>query len=153
MAVRMVRPTNSGLIARKVNEINLGVYGHKNYLENRREINTPGDLEHHRIIGYDNDGQIIAGLAQVGLQVDRDFFQFRCDDQVACWQALCNGMGIGFAPNYMARKKPYLKKIADQISIPKLPVWLVTHREIKTNRRIRMVFDFIADELAGLDLN
>jgi DNA-binding transcriptional LysR family regulator len=153
LAVRMVRPTNPGLIARKVNEIALGVYGHENYLENRREVNTAGDLAHHRVIGYDNDGQIIAGLLQVGLEVKRDFFQFRCDDQVACWQALRNGMGIGFAPNYMARNKPYLKKIADQIPIPTLPIWLVTHREIKTNRRIRMVFDFIAAELAGLDLS
>lgn len=152
IAVRMVRPVNPALIARKVNEIGLGVYAHKNYLENRQAVNNPRDLDHHRIIGYDNDGQIIAGLLQAGMKVDRSYFQFRCDDQVACWQALCKGTGIGFAPNYLAHTKKYLMKIGQDFPIPNLPVWLVTHREIKTNRRIRMVFDFLAEELAGLDL-
>ena len=153
IALRMVRPNKTNLIARKVNEIGLGIYAHKDYLATREPIIKPDDLDGHQIIGYDNDDRIIAGMAQVGLKVERDYFRFRCDDQVACWQALCAGVGIGFAPNYLAVTRPYLTRVADNFSIPNLPVWLVTHREIKSNRRIRMVFDFLAKELAGIDLN
>jgi DNA-binding transcriptional LysR family regulator len=28
------------------------------------------------------------------------------------------------------------------------PVWLVTHREVHTSRRVRLVFDLLASELA-----
>lgn len=28
------------------------------------------------------------------------------------------------------------------------PIWLKTHRELNTSRRVRMVFNFLADELA-----
>ncbi len=152
IAIRMVRPQKPDLIARKVNEIELGVYGHLEYLKRRPPVNVPQDMDQHRVIGYDNDDRIINGMAAFGLKVNRDYFRYRCDDQVTCWQALCDGMGIGFAPNYMARKNRDLVKLAENTSIPALPVWLVTHRQIKTNRRIRMVYDFLASELAGIDL-
>ena len=152
IAIRMIRPENAALIARKVNEIALGIYARRDYLQKWPQMDLLRDLDQHQIIGYDNDERIILGMAQAGIKVDREYFRFRCDDQVACWQALCAGMGIGFAPNYLAAKNPALKKIATDISIPNLPVWLVTHREIKSNRRIRMVFDSLCDQLAALDL-
>lgn len=152
IAVRMVRPGNTNLIAKKVNEIELGIYGHEDYLKKHIAVEKPSDLDAHRIIGYDRDERIINGMADAGLKVDRDYFQFRCDDQVVSWQALCTAMGIGFAPNYLARTRPDIIKIAEDFPISPLPVWLVTHREIKTSRRIRMVFDFLAKELSALDL-
>ncbi len=152
IAVRMVRPGNANLIARKVNDIELGIYGHQDYLKNHPPIRKPSDFDAHRIIGYDRDERIINGMADAGLNVDRDYFQFRCDDQIVGWQALCAAMGVGFAPNYLARTRKELIKIAEDFPIPPLPVWLVTHREIKTSRRIRTVFDFLAEELAALDL-
>jgi hypothetical protein len=27
------------------------------------------------------------------------------------------------------------------------PIWLTSHRELRTNKRIRLVFDFLAEEL------
>lgn len=152
IAIRMVRPQKSELIARKVNEIGLGIYAHAEYLRGRQPVNTPADLDHHLIIGYDRDERIINGMAKAGVPVDRNYFRFRCDDQVACWQALCQAMGIGFAPHYLANTNSELVQIAKNIVIPTLPVWLVTHKQIKTNRRIRMVFDFLAAELAALNL-
>jgi DNA-binding transcriptional LysR family regulator len=152
IAVRMVRPKRASLVARKVNEIALGIYGRKDYLENQPQVKVPGDLNNHCVIGYDIDDRIIVGMAQVGLKVERNYFRFRCDDQIVCWQALCEGMGIGFAPKYLARNKSCLVEVAKDHLIPALPVWLVTHREVKTNARIRMVFDFLAEELAELDL-
>ena len=34
----------------------------------------------------------------------------------------------------------------DQVAIP-IPVWLVTHRELHTSKRIRLVYDILAEEL------
>lgn len=33
------------------------------------------------------------------------------------------------------------------LKIPPLPMWLAVHREIRTNRRIRAVYDFLAEAL------
>jgi hypothetical protein len=37
--------------------------------------------------------------------------------------------------------------LAGQLQIPPLPVWLAVHREIRTSRHIRAVFDFLAAAL------
>lgn len=60
-------------------------------------------------------------------------------------------MGIGFCANYMAYSEPDVVQILpEQIRIPPLPMWLAVHQEIRTNPRIRAVFDFLADALPHL---
>lgn len=152
IAVRMVRPGQPHLIATKVNEFRVGTYAHKNYLAKWGTPLTPEDLQQHRVLGYDKNELIIEGFARSGMQFDRNFFHFRCDDQVVYWRTICAGAGIGFGPEFLAADTPFLTKIMKNLPIPSLPVWLVTHREIKTNQRIRKVFDFLADELARLEL-
>jgi len=153
IAIRMVRPRQADLIAKKVNDIALGGYAHISYMAGRNPPREPHELEGHCIIGYDRADDIIKGMARAGIEVNRNFFHFRCDDQVACIRALQDGVGIGFAPNYVAKKDPMLMPLFEELSLPTLPVWLVTHREIRTNRRIRMVFDYLANALSKLDLS
>lgn len=153
IAVRMVRPQQPNLVARKVNEIMLGSYAHKSYINRYGSLEKATELLHHRVIGYDKDHRIISAMNAMGIAVDRSNFRLRSDDQIACWHALCAGIGVGFAPNYLARKNPDLIAVGKEFPIPTLPVWLVTHREIKTSRRIRMVFDFLVEELGRLDLS
>ena len=152
IALRMINPQKTGLIARKVNEIALGAYAHKDYLAGRDPIEKIDDLKKHQIIGYDHDERIIDGMQQRGLNVERNFFRFRCDNQIACWQALNCAMGVGFAPKFLANQKPTLTPIVENLPLPTLPIWLVTHREVKSNHRIRMVFDFLGKELKLLEL-
>ncbi|MEZ5702262.1 MAG: hypothetical protein R3E42_10435 [Burkholderiaceae bacterium] len=40
--------------------------------------------------------------------------------------------------------------VLPDMPIPELPVWLVVHREIRSSRRIRAVYDFLARELPAL---
>ena len=48
----------------------------------------------------------------------------------------------------IAEATPGIEKILpDAVSI-ELPVWLATHRELRTSRRIRLVFDVLAEELS-----
>lgn len=96
---------------------------------------------------------MIRGFRQAGAEVDRHFFRLRCDDQVTCWQALARGVGVGFAPHYLAREEPALVRLAGDILIGGMPMWLVTHRELRTSARIRAVFDFLAERLSALDLS
>jgi DNA-binding transcriptional LysR family regulator len=37
--------------------------------------------------------------------------------------------------------------LPDSLRIPPLPMWLAVHREIRTNPRIRAVYDFLAEAL------
>ena len=75
-------------------------------------------------------------------------FAFRTDDLIVQWQAVRAGLGIGFVASYMARSDPDIVQVLPGVlQIAPLPMWLVVHREIRTNPIIRAVYDFLAAEL------
>ena len=56
-------------------------------------------------------------------------------------------MGIGAMMDDIARDTPGIVRVLDDLPPVRFPIWLVTHRELRTARRIRVVFDALA---AGL---
>jgi DNA-binding transcriptional LysR family regulator len=84
----------------------------------------------------------------MGYPVGREVFALRTDDFIAQWQAVRAGLGIGFIAHYMARTEPdVVPVLAGQLKVPALHMWLAVHREIRTSRRIRAVYDFLAASL------
>ena len=83
----------------------------------------------------------------MGYPVERQHFAFRTDDLMAYWQAVRAGLGIGFVAHYMARTDPEVLQVLPQLALPQIPIWLTVHREIRTSRRIRAVYDFLAQAL------
>ena len=148
IAVRMVRPEQASLVARKLGDASLGVYAHRSYLARRGALKIPVDLLKHELIGSDTDNAILQGFQALGFPVTRDAFVLRCDDFIVQWQAVRAGLGVGFCADYMARTDPdVLRVLPGLLSIPPLPMWLAVHREIRTSQRIRVVFDFLAEAL------
>ncbi len=65
-------------------------------------------------------------------------------EEAAC---LVAELGIGFVGNYLARTDPNVVAVLPQLPLPELPIWLTVHREIRTSRKIRAVYDFLAAEV------
>ena len=82
--------------------------------------------------------------------MSRDAFAFRTDDLIAQWEAVRAGLGIGFYASYLARSDANVLRVLPTMALPELPMWLTVHREIRTNQRIRAVFDFLAAALPPL---
>jgi DNA-binding transcriptional LysR family regulator len=151
IALRMVRPDQGSLIAKKIGDVGLGAFAHRDYLSCHTTLRQPLDLLQHELIGSDTDTTILQGFAAMGYPATREMFALRSDDFVVQWQAIRAGLGIGFVANYMAHTDPDVQPVlADQLKIPPLPMWLAVHREIRTNRRIRAVFDYLAESLPGV---
>ena len=51
MAIRMFRPTQNDLVARKIRDLPLGLYAHKSYFERRPEPQSIEDLRSHVLLG------------------------------------------------------------------------------------------------------
>ncbi len=148
IAVRMVRPDQASLIARKIGRVGLGAYAHRQYLARHAPLRQATDLLQHALIGSDTDSAILRGFEAMGYPISRDIFVLRSDDFIVQWQAVRAAMGIGFCADYMARNDPdVVPVLAGLLKIPPLPMWLAVHREIRTSGRIRAVFDFLAEAL------
>lgn len=144
IAVRMVRPHQGSLVARKLAEVGVGAYAHRRYLARAGEPRRPEDLTAHRLVGYDRDETILRGFAALGLPIGREAFALRTDDHVAYGRLVAEGAGIGFLAHYTAAGEPELRRVLPQLKIPTMPCWLAVHREIRGNRVVRRVYDFLA---------
>ena len=145
IALRMVQPDQSSLVARRIGSVALGAYAHRDYLRRRGTPRQPTDLLAHELVGNDRNEDILRGFAALGHPVGREQFAFRTDDLMAYWQAVRAGLGIGFVAHYMARTDPEVLPVLPQLAVPPLPIWLTVHREIRTSARIRAVYDFLAE--------
>ena len=148
IALRMVRPEQDSLIARKVGALALGTYASKKYLKAHGAPTDAIDLLNYPLIGYDQLTTILKGFRAFGETVNRENFAFRTDDNIVQWEAVRAGLGIGFVADYLAKTDRTVARVLPDFQIPDLPVWLTTHREIHGNPRIRRVYDFLATELA-----
>nr|WP_309246737.1 LysR family transcriptional regulator [Ramlibacter montanisoli] len=147
IALRMVQPEQASLVARRIGKITLGAYAHRDYLARRGVPRRMEDLLQHDVIAGDRDEQVLRAFQAVQPAATREAFVLRTDDLVAQWQAVRGGLGIGFVADYAARTDPQVVPVLPSLRIPPIPMWLAVHREIRTSRRIRAVYDFLVHAL------
>ena len=150
IAIRLVRPTQSSLLARRIGHLAVAVCAHRNYLVRRGVPQEPADLLRHDLVGNDRVQDIYRGFAAMGHAVGPEQFALRTDDLMAYWAAVRAGLGIGFVATFMLPGDPDVAVVLPDLPLPSPPCWLVVHREIRTSRRIRAVFDFLARKLPPL---
>ena len=147
IAVRMVRPTQSGLVARRIGVTRIRLYAHRDYLERFGEPRSLADLRSHCVIGFDRDNRSFQAAGDVAKRLTREDFGFRCDSDLAQLAALRAGVGIGGCQENIARRTPELAAILPNAIQYALEIWLVLHEDLKATRRLRLLFDRLA---AGL---
>jgi DNA-binding transcriptional LysR family regulator len=147
IAVRMLRPAQTALIARKLGEVPIVACAHASYLQAAGTPRHPADLARHRLLGYDRDDTIERGFAALGLPLQREQFMLRTDDQLAYGRLVAAGAGIGFLARYMLPHLPGVQGVLPMLQIPPLPCWLAVHREIRSSPVVRRVYDYLAAAL------
>ncbi|MES0028496.1 LysR family transcriptional regulator [Mesorhizobium sp. M0040] len=146
IAIRMVKPAQNELVARKVTDIPLRACAAKSYLDRRGRPREARDLAGHDLVGFDRSDEIIRGFAQFGVPLARNAFRFRTDNQIVLWEAVRAGNGIGFGQEPLADRDPLVETVLPGLPLPTLPVWLAMHRDVRTSVRIRRVADFLYEE-------
>ncbi len=150
IALRMLRPVQSGLVARKLGEVAVVACAHESYLARRGTPRAVADLAGHTLVGMDRDPGILQGFAAAGMPLTREHFALRTDDQTAYAALVMAGAGIGFMARYLVDSTPGLVALLPELPTPRLPAWLVVHREIRGSPAVRRVFDFLAEALPPL---
>jgi DNA-binding transcriptional LysR family regulator len=148
IAVRMVRPTQEALVARRLADTHLGLYAHRRYIEAEGAPQTLEDLKAHALVGFDRGTPFLRNLAQ-NLPVSRDGFAFRADSDLAQLAATRAGFGIGFVQHGIARREPDLIPVCPGLLGFSLGVWLVMHEDLRATLRMRTMFDHLAEGLSA----
>tara|TARA_R110002167_G_scaffold9121_15_gene41605 strand:+ start:1941 stop:2858 length:918 start_codon:yes stop_codon:yes gene_type:complete len=148
IAIRSFRPTQNDLIAKKLGEEVIWLYGTQEYLERFPHFTKFSELTDIQIIGFDRSNLVSDVLNQQGWQLSKQNFQLVTSFQLLQLGLCKEGLGVMFFPECMGDNEPGLVRAFEHMGpVMRLPVWLVCHQELRTSLRVRRVFDLIADEL------
>jgi DNA-binding transcriptional LysR family regulator len=148
IAVRMVRPTQEALVARKIGRIGLGLHGHRRYLEKHGIPKTLEEVAaHHALIGYDKETPLVQSLRRMGLPLTRELFALRTDADLAQIAALRSGFGLTMCQLGIGRRDPDLVHLLPQGLRFEIEMWLAMHKDLRGTRRMRLLFDHLAEGL------
>jgi DNA-binding transcriptional LysR family regulator len=146
IAVRMARPTQGALTARRVGSVPVGLFAHRRYLERH---GAPAGLEPGLAgIGFDRNVQMLAALRDMQLPLTREHFAFRSDNDLAQLAALRAGFGIGGCQYGIARRDPDLIPVLTDAFRFDMEVWVAMHEDLKSSLRMRLMFDALVDGMA-----
>ena len=148
IAVRSFRPTQSDLIARKVCDLNAHLYAATSYLRRFGNPSSPEDLGGADFLGFDRTNLLITGLNERGFNLTLRNFPVITESHLVQWELVKYGLGIGFMTENIGDAEPMVERALPHFDPFQVEVWLVAHRELKTSRRVRMVFDFLDSELS-----
>ena len=147
IAVRMARPTQDALFARKVGAIRLVFHAHRAYLQKHGEPRSMDELRGHTVVGYDRVRPLPAALNKLDFEVTNDMFALRTDSDTTQLAMVRAGYGIGACQRQIAARDPNLVAVLEDQFAFDLEVWVVMHEDLKTDRRMRLLFDHL---VAGL---
>jgi len=142
IAIRMTRPTQDKLVAKKIRDAHLGLYASRDYIKSRGEPKQADALFDHDLIGYDKDQHRLSGITIGSRALTPGDFAIRCDSDIAQLAALRAGLGIGICHAKIAKRDGLISILTSEISLV-LPVWLVMHEDLKSDPHVRAVFDHL----------
>lgn len=145
IAIRHVRPEQPDLIAKQV----LGTSGHfyaaPSYLKRHGRPESIDDLANAVFVATGDITSYLNAIGPVGLPLTKANFKYTSDSGYVSWEMVKQGLGMCIMTNELAAVTPGVEQVLPEFPPMPVPIWLVTHRELHTNRRIRLVFDLLSD--------
>lgn len=148
IAIRHARPEQPDLIARLVGETSAHLYASKAYLDAHGRPEKPEDLADADFIGFGQPERQVPMVNAMGIPISADNFRINTESGTVILELLKQGLGISFMTRDAETLVPGIEPVLPDLDPIPVPIWLMTHRELQTSRRIRLVFDVLADAIS-----
>lgn len=149
IAIRTMTPQQDALVARKVASIPLGIFASLDYLDRKGTPTTLADLARHDIIGPDRSRADLALAERLGPGITRDRLVLRTDSHPTHLAAARAGIGIAVTQVPVGQGDPRLRRVLPDFVVAHLPIWLVTHENLRNAPRVRVTLDHLAATIAA----
>jgi DNA-binding transcriptional LysR family regulator len=148
IAVRMQRPEQDVLVARRVGNIELGFHAHRRYLERHGTPQNWEEMAQHALLGIDSENAFTRKLQPLLGDLAASHFALRSDSDLVHLASIRAGLGIGICQVRLAVRDPdMVRLVPDLFNIP-LETWLAMHENLRSNPACAAVYTALA---AGLE--
>lgn len=145
IAIRHVRPEQPDLIAKQVKGTTAHLYASPAYLERYGRPESVSDLSDAVFVATGQFDRYLTAIQSFGLPLTKENLKYVSESGIVAWELVKQGLGIAIMSKDIAALTPEVENILPDFGPMPIPMWLVTHRELHTSRRIRLVFDLLAE--------
>jgi len=149
IAIRTIRPDRHELVALRVGYFRGNLYAATAYLDRFGRPRSPREVADHTFVGTPDPERLLAPLRDRGIPVRAESFVMSSDSGAVVWELVKSGYGISMLPEAVCEPEPGVEQVLPGFPALEFPIWLVTHRELQTSPKIRIVFDQLARGLRG----
>ena len=150
IAIRNTQPTHPDLVAKKVCDAAARLYGSIEYIDKLGRPITAAKLTNAEFAWFDRSNESIKPLQNLGLSITQDNFSVISENHLVQWENTKLGIALGIMIEAVGDKEPLVERVLPDSEVIIFPIWLVAHKQLKSSKRVRVVFDMLADSLAEL---
>ncbi|MGW8247786.1 MAG: LysR family transcriptional regulator [Acidiferrobacterales bacterium] len=143
IALRMFQPDQPDLVARRLPDLEMGFYAHRDYVARHGNPTNFEEFKQQTILGFDEGMDFINGARALGYEFVKKDFAVRTDHMLAQIALLRAGAGIGGTHVEIAKYFPELVRVMEFVPLPRLEFWCVCHADVQFNSRIRAMMQFL----------
>jgi DNA-binding transcriptional LysR family regulator len=147
IAIRHIRPEHPDLIARRCPDAEITLHAATSFLDGFGRSNKPDHFANAPFIGFMQDDDLVKELNTRGIPLTHANYRIVCQSSLVVLDLIAQGLGIGATFSDAVDGMSGIEKILPQMEPLRAPMWVVAHRELHTSRRIRTVFDVLAEAL------
>lgn len=149
VAIRNFRPQDPELVARRLPPRRGFMYASPGYIEQIGGISSADDLRNATFFAFNRSPMMVNFMQQLGAPIEAEQFSILCANHLAQWELCKRGLGVCFIMEEVGEAEPAVVRL--DTGLPPVPVqmWLTSHREVRTSRRVRVVFDLLAEALSA----
>jgi len=149
IAIRHVCPDRPGLVGRHIRDTEASFFASEDWVARNDLPKGPADLARAGLMGFE-DPRFSGFLQEIGIPIAAEDFRIVSESSVVIWEMVKRGMGVAVMMREVAERTPgVVNLLPDMAPIP-VPIWLVTHQELQSSPRIRLVQAIMAEELARM---
>lgn len=149
IAIRNATTTEPELVIRKLRDDTARAYATPALLRRLGQPRRWQDLRDAPFLGFVDDTLLAEGLARLGVPLTGADLPLRSDSHLVQWEWVRRGMGIGLITEAVGDAERRVRRVLPDAPAIRFPMWLVAHRQVRTSRRLRLVFDMLAETLAA----
>ncbi len=149
IAVRMFRPSQDALVAKRVGGVEVGLHAHERYLTEHGVPKSMDELSGHAIIGFDHENAFIRKLQDQFPAFSRAAFAFRADSDLVHLAAIRAGFGIGICQSALAARDEAIVRVLKTKFSLTMDTWIAMHEDLRESPRCAVTFAALAAGLSA----
>lgn len=147
IAIRSFRPSQQDLIVKKLFDAKGHLYAAISYLQRLGNPSSIAELNNANYIDIEKSGHLLSLLNAQGFNLSSDNFPVVTKSHIVLWELVKHGVAISGMLEEIGDNEPLVERVIVPGLMPiTAKVWIVTHKELRSNRRVRRVFDFLVSE-------